>query len=70
MDGPRNYHVKQSYSESETQKSCAIIYMWNLKKYNQLICRTETDSQSLKNLWLSREIGWGDLCWKCCKAAL
>ena len=34
----------------ERQTSCGIAYMWNLnKKYrNELICRTETDSQILK----------------------
>ena len=37
--------------------------MWNLKKKfkkdaNELICRTETDSHTLKaNLWLSKETG-------------
>ena len=32
--------------------------MWNLKKgYNKLICRTEMDSQTLKNLQLPKEIG-------------
>ena len=34
--------------------------MWNLKKgYNELIFRTETDSQILKNLRLTKETGWG-----------
>ena len=33
--------------------------MCNLKKeYDELICGTETDSQTLKNLWLPRETGW------------
>ena len=36
---------------SETQMSYAITYMWNLKKrYNEPLCRTETDSQTWKNL--------------------
>ena len=31
------------------QTSCAITYMWNLKEgYSELICWTETDSQTLK----------------------
>ena len=48
IDGPRNYHAKL---DSETQKSYAIAYMWNLKKgCNELLCRTETDLQTLKNL--------------------
>ena len=40
--------------------------MWTLKKgYNELLCRTETDSQTLKNLCLPKEtgcrkgMGWG-----------
>ena len=41
--------------------SYAITYMWNLNKgYNELLCRTETDSQTLKNLCLPKETGWGD----------
>ena len=58
MDGPRNYHAKLG---SETQISYAITYIWNLKKkkgYSLLICRTETDSQTLKNLWSPKEIFW------------
>uniref|UniRef100_A0A8D0ILF0 DUF1725 domain-containing protein n=1 Tax=Sus scrofa TaxID=9823 RepID=A0A8D0ILF0_PIG len=31
--------------ESKRQTSCAITYMWNLKKgYNELLCRRESDS--------------------------
>ena len=34
--------------------------MWNLKKdTNDLICRTEKDSHTLKKLWLSKETGGG-----------
>ena len=32
MDGPRNYHVKWSQSDSETPTSYVITYMWNLKQ--------------------------------------
>ena len=33
--------------------------MWNLKKgHNKLLCRTNTDSQTLKNLWFPNETGW------------
>ena len=34
--------------------------MWNLKKKdtNKLICKTETDPQTLKNLWLPKGTGW------------
>ena len=35
----------------QRQTSYNITYMWNLKKdTNEVICRTETDSQALKNL--------------------
>uniref|UniRef100_A0A8D0NL32 Uncharacterized protein n=1 Tax=Sus scrofa TaxID=9823 RepID=A0A8D0NL32_PIG len=54
--------------------SNAIIYMWNIRKgHNELLCRTDTDSQTLKNLWFPSEIGWGvggrteGLGWKCYK---
>ena len=29
-----------------------------LKGYNDLFCRTETDSQTLKNLWLPKKTVW------------
>ena len=46
-----------------TPTSSAITYMWNLKKgQTELLCRTDADSQSLKNLWSPEETvrGWGD----------
>ena len=34
--------------------------MWNLKKgQTELLCRTDTDSQTLKNLWFPKETVWG-----------
>ena len=33
--------------------------MKSKKGYNEPICRPETDSQTLKNLWLPKETGWG-----------
>ena len=34
--------------------------MWDLKKgQNELLCRTDTDSQTLKNIWFPNETGWG-----------
>ena len=34
--------------------------MWNLKKgYNELLCKTDTDSQTLQNLWFLSETAWG-----------
>ena len=38
--------------------------MWNLKKgQTELLCRTDADSQTLKNLWPpERQFGgWGDI---------
>ena len=37
------------------------LYMWNLNNdTNELIYKTETDSQTLKtNLWLPKGKGWG-----------
>ena len=35
--------------------------MWNPKKkgHNELLCRADTDSQTLKNLWFPKETGCG-----------
>ena len=34
--------------------------MWNLKKgHNELLCRTDADSQTLKNLGFPNETVWG-----------
>ena len=33
--------------------------MWNLKKGHKELCRTDTDSQTLKNLWFPNETGCG-----------
>ena len=38
--------------------------MWNLKKgQTELLCKTDADSQTLKNLWSLEETvwGWGDV---------
>ena len=45
------------------------------KGTNELICRTEIDSQTLKNLWLPKGTGWGEgwtwgFGWKCSKIRL
>ena len=29
------------------------------KGHNDLLCQTDTDSQTLKNLWFPNETGWG-----------
>ena len=47
MDGPRDYHTKQSKSEREREIPYDTTYMWNLKcDTNELIYETETDSQT------------------------
>ena len=50
--------------DSERQTSYDIAYMQNLKKKggdtNELTCRTETDSQILKNVWLPKGTGAGE----------
>ena len=64
-------------SQTVRPMSHALTYMWNLKKgNNELLRRTENDSQSLKNLWVPKQTGWGvggcsgGLGWKCYKVAL
>ena len=38
--------------------------MWNLiKGHNELLCRTDTDLQTLKNLWFPKETDWGGGGW-------
>ena len=51
--------------------------MWNVKKgHNELLCRTDIDSQNLKNLWFPNEIVWelgecaGVVGWKSYKIGL
>ena len=47
MDGPRDYHTKQSKSERERQMLYDTTYTWNLKyDTNELIYETETGSQT------------------------
>ena len=59
MDGPRNYHSKWSWSDSEVQTSYAINYMWNFKNgYKELLCKTGTDTQNLKNWGLPKGTDW------------
>ena len=38
-------------SQTMRLTSNAITYMWNVRKgHNELLCRTDTDSQTLKNM--------------------
>ena len=59
MDGPRNYHAKWSRPDNETPTSNDVTDTWTLKGHNELLCRTDTDSQTLKNLLFPKETGWG-----------
>ena len=77
MDGPRNYHAKLSQSDIETPTSNAFTDMWNLKKgQTKLLCRTDADSQTLKNFWFPKETVWevggcaGVVGWKSYKIGL
>ena len=57
MDWPRDYHTKW------TKRGKNIIwytYMEYKKDKNEPICRTETDSQTLKRkLWFTKGDRWG-----------
>ena len=62
MDGPRNYHDKL-VRPRDTNTICYHLYMESKKKKdkNELICRRETDSYTLKNCGYQRGQagGWG-----------
>ena len=48
IDGTRHYHTKWSKSKRERQIPYDITYWWNLKHdTNELIYKTETDSQNM-----------------------
>ena len=55
MDGIEILILSEA-SQKETPTSNAITDMWNLKKgQNELLCRRDTDSQTLKNFWFPKE---------------
>ena len=70
MDGPRDYYTKWNKSEGEKQVVYDITYMWKSKKKkdtNELIYKTESNSQTLKTtFWLPKgkrgkdKLGVGD----------
>ena len=69
--------IMLSQSDNEGPTSNAITDMWNLKKgHEEFLCRTDTDSETLKNLGFPNETGWGvegctgGLGWKCYKIGL
>ena len=52
MDGPR---VLSEVSQKKRQILCDITYVWNLKyDSNELICKTETDSQTENRLVVAK----------------
>ena len=62
MVRPRDYRTKWSKSDRERQMSYDITYMWNLKKNdtNELIYKTETDSQLRKQTYGYQRGKWGE----------
>ena len=68
---------KKKKKDNETSSSNAFTDMWNPKKgRDELLCRTDTDSQTLKKLWFPKETvrGVGECAegvgWKSCKIGL
>ena len=59
MDGPRDCHTEWSESDRERPISNDIAYRWNLRRNdtNELIYKTETDSQTIENDLRGK--GWG-----------
>ena len=56
MDGPRDYHIKWSQSDSEKKSVYDITYNVKIRSdTNEFIYKTETDLQTLKkNSWLPK----------------
>ena len=47
VDGPRDYHTKQSKSDRERQRSNDIAYRWNLlKKMIQMNLKTDSETEN------------------------
>ena len=52
---------------------CCYLHVESKKGHNELLCRTDTDLQTLKNLWFPNVTGWEvrgcteGLGWKCYK---
>ena len=71
--------IKKNASQphNETPTSNTFTDMWNLKKgQTELLCRTDADSQTLKNLSSPEETVWGvggcawAVKWKSCEIRL
>ena len=54
--------LSHTVKDKEVSQTYGITYMWDLLKNDtkELICRTETNSQTLKNLWLPKGTGSGE----------
>ena len=64
MDGPRDYHTKQSKSDRERKIPYDNTYMRNLKyDTNELIYETDSQTQRI-DLWLPRWGGGGGKDWE------
>ena len=60
MDEPRDYHINWSKSEKEKYHMISLLYGILKSDTNELIYKTETDSQTSKtNLWLPKGKGGG-----------
>ena len=58
MDGPRDYHTKQSKSDKDKYY---ITYMWNLKNNtNNLIYKTEQTHRHRKHTYGYQRGNWGE----------
>ena len=44
---------------SEVSQTMRHQYQMLSLSCDELLCRTDTDSQTLKNIWFPRETGWG-----------
>ena len=62
MDGSRNY-TRGSQKEKDNHHMLSLTCGILKKDIKELICRTKTDSQTLKNLWLPKGTGGGGEGW-------
>ena len=48
-----------SHTMRHQHQMLSLTYAIWKKGHNELLCKTDTDSQTLKNLWFPKETGWG-----------
>ena len=48
MDGPRDYHIKWSKTDKDKYHMISVLCEMKNNETNELICKTETDSQMYK----------------------